>query len=201
MNEKEAYFIKKFDTLTNNEKGYNVANGGGNTNVFAGKTEDEMREIGKKISETRKGENNPRCRTVICLNTGEVFNYVKQAVEKYGVGCQTIVACCRGKLKSAGVIDGKPAVWMYYEDYQKLSEEEVNKIKNQELPNGGRSKAVICLNTGVIYESTREAERETGINHGSISACCRGKQKFVKDPITGEKLIFMFLDEYLKSLK
>ena len=58
MNQKEIYYIEKFDTLAN-KKGYNVANGGKNTNKFAGKTEEEMREISKKISEAQKGKNNP----------------------------------------------------------------------------------------------------------------------------------------------
>lgn len=217
MNEKEIYYIEKFDTLAN-KKGYNVASGGGNANVFAGKTEEEMQEIGKKISEAQSGkqfsekhkqnlsknhadvsgENNPQCRKVICLNTGELFNYIHQAEEKYGVNPPNISACCRGKQKSAGVIDGKPAVWMYLEDYEKLSEEEVNKIKNEELPNKGRPKAVICITTGKIYGSTREAERYTRVAYQSIVRCCRGKSKSAGKDENGNKLTWMFLEDYLK---
>ena len=32
-----------------------------------------------------------------------------------------------------------------------------------------RSKKVECIETGIIYESTREAERQTGIGHNNIS--------------------------------
>ena len=39
------------------------------------------------------------------------------------------------------------------------------------------SKPVICLETGIIYASTCEAERETGISRSCISWCCAGKQK------------------------
>lgn len=35
--------------------------------------------------------------------------------------------------------------------------------------------AVICLETGVVYRSGCEAERQTGINHRLISWCCSGK--------------------------
>ena len=37
------------------------------------------------------------------------------------------------------------------------------------------SKAVLCLENGKIYGSTREAERETGIAYQNISRCCLGK--------------------------
>lgn len=38
------------------------------------------------------------------------------------------------------------------------------------------SKKVICLETGKIYSSIMEAERQTGIHNQSISACCLGKR-------------------------
>ena len=36
------------------------------------------------------------------------------------------------------------------------------------------SKPIRCIETGVIYLSTRESERILGIHHSSISSCCRG---------------------------
>ena len=39
------------------------------------------------------------------------------------------------------------------------------------------SRLVQCIETGMVYDSTREAYRQTGINHASISLCCAGKQK------------------------
>ena len=74
-------------------------------------------EAKQKISEANKGENNPRCRKIILLNTGEVFEYIKQAEEKYGVANQSISKCCKGKLKSAGKLDGEKLVWRYYDEY------------------------------------------------------------------------------------
>lgn len=65
LNEYEIFFIKRYDTLANNNKGYNVASGGKCANTFAGKTEKEMNDIKNKISDIRiknglaKGENNP----------------------------------------------------------------------------------------------------------------------------------------------
>lgn len=77
----------------------------------------EMRE---KMSITRRGVNNPHIRKIICINTNQIFKYIKQASIKYNINNNSIVACCRGKRKSAGKhpITGEKMVWMYYEDWE-----------------------------------------------------------------------------------
>lgn len=40
-----------------------------------------------------------------------------------------------------------------------------------------RGKKVKCIETGIIYCSTREAERQTGCAHTHISDVCKGKVK------------------------
>lgn len=40
-----------------------------------------------------------------------------------------------------------------------------------------RVKPVRCIETGIVYQSIKEAERATGIYHSSISMCCDGRQK------------------------
>ena len=40
-----------------------------------------------------------------------------------------------------------------------------------------RSKPVRCLETGIIYPSTKEAERCTGIANAGISHCCNGTRR------------------------
>ena len=40
-----------------------------------------------------------------------------------------------------------------------------------------KSKKVLCVETGKVYESIREAERLTGVSHSNISKCCIGKLK------------------------
>lgn len=39
------------------------------------------------------------------------------------------------------------------------------------------STPVKCLETGVVYASTRDIERQLGFLHNSISQCCRGRYK------------------------
>lgn len=65
--------------------------------------------------------------------------------------------------------------------------------KNHRGKNHSSSKAIICVTTGEIYESIREAERKTGIAHQHISKCCKGKYKFAGKTENGEKLVWKFL--------
>jgi hypothetical protein len=38
-------------------------------------------------------------------------------------------------------------------------------------------KAVICLETQIVYDSISKAGKTTGIRTGNISSCCNGKRK------------------------
>ena len=67
----------------------------------------------KNNSEAQSGENHPRCKKVICVTTGEIFDYINQASEKYKVAHESISACCRGKRKSAGKLNGEKLIWRY----------------------------------------------------------------------------------------
>jgi hypothetical protein len=52
-----------------------------------------------------------------------------------------------------------------------------NTHKNREDIGKRLSKPVLCVGTGVIYPSTIEAERKTGIPHSNIIKCCSGERK------------------------
>ena len=55
------------------------------------------------------------------------------------------------------------------------------------------SKPVICLTTGKIFNSSKEASIETKISCSNINECCRNKRQSAgKHPVTGEKLKWEF---------
>ena len=62
----------------------------------------------KKLSEVNK-------KTVVCVTTGEIFNSIKEAQEKYNT--THISKCCKGKAKSAGKnpVTGERLKWEYVE--------------------------------------------------------------------------------------
>ena len=72
-------------------------------------------ETKKKISEATKGKNNPRAKTVLCVNTGEVFDTAKDAAQKYNCDHSSICKCCNGKVKSCGrhPETNEKLVWKY----------------------------------------------------------------------------------------
>jgi hypothetical protein len=73
------------------------------------------------------------------------------------------------------VIQGRKKMW------EKSSEECKQKmLANLDRSGAGgkaRSKKVECIETHMIYNSTREAERLAGISHTGISQVCTGKRK------------------------
>ena len=91
-------------------------------------------ETKRKQSESQKGKhaggNNPMARSVICLETKQAFDTIKDAQEWLGKG--DIKQYLRGKSKYAGKhpITKQPLHWMYYEDYLKLQEEQSNKTQD-----------------------------------------------------------------------
>ena len=82
---------------------------------------------GKPLSEKHKQKLSELLKVkIICLETQQVFDSIKQAQEWLGKG--NISHNLRGKTKSAGrhPETGEKLHWMLYEDYLKLQEEEQN---------------------------------------------------------------------------
>lgn len=86
----------------------------------------EFREkISKKMQGKFTGGKSPNARKVICLTTGEIFNSMIEAGEKYGVSYRAIGTCCQGKINGVKAKKtkymGQKMKWMLYEDYLELS--------------------------------------------------------------------------------
>lgn len=148
---------------------------------------------------------NNHCRKikVICLNTKEIFNSIVEASKKYNVNASSIISSCKGKIQSAGKIEGRKIRWMYYDDYIKLTDEEIEQILNKKsLKKNEHStlynkRNIICLNTKEIFDSIGKASAKYNINKSTLSLCCNNKRKSA-GKINGEKGQWMFYDDYLK---
>lgn len=73
------------------------------------------------------------------------------------------------------VVEGRKKMWK--EASVKNKEKMLANLNRKGLSGKARSKKVECIETHMIYNSTREAERLTGINHCNISQVCTGKRK------------------------
>ena len=132
----EQMYIKLYNTRDENH-GWNISRGGfdmkGENNFMYGKklTKEHKKKLSeslkgnrnasgkrskesiKNISESHKGLPSNRRIKVINLDTGEIFNSIKEAGEKYNMkNPYNICACCAGKRKTAGGYR-----WSYYNDY------------------------------------------------------------------------------------
>ena len=83
-------------------------------------SEEHKQNIGESVSGEKNGmwgKPSPNRSKVICITTGETFDSIKIAAEKYNIYCTSISHCCKGKYKSAGKLqDGTPLQWKYSEN-------------------------------------------------------------------------------------
>lgn len=148
----------------------------------------------KKLKENHadvSGANNPRAKKVICLNTKEIFETIKDACEKYNCD-MSISSVCNGKRRYCGTLDnGEPLVWMFLEDYEKATEKDIKrKIKNATRISGT---PVLCLTTKIFFYNLKEASEYYNCNMNCIIACCKGKYKSAGKLSDGTKLVWKYL--------
>ncbi len=137
-------------------------------------------EVKLKISETKKKNgktksgNNPRARKIVCLNTDEVFNCIRDASKEYFISESNITKCLDRKQNYSGIhpITKEKMVWLYYEDYITKTEQQLNSILNFSA-----FKKIKCINTGEIFNSAFEASNKYNIEISSIRKCCNNKLK------------------------
>lgn len=136
---------------------------------------------------------------VVCLNTGEIFDGIIYAAEKYGVLDSGTTACCSKTTHYSGKdSDGNILVWRYLDEYKQMTKEEINTLLSYKSMG---KKKVICLNTLQIFDNAYEASVWCGLNNKLIlQSCCRNEVRFAGvHPDTGEKLNWLYYKDYLKE--
>lgn len=173
VDEREIYWINFYNSVNN---GYNISSGGCGNHNFS---EEHKKNLQKSVAVTLG-------HPVICLNTGKIYNSINEAYRD--TGANHIEQCCTGILKTAGKDkDGIALVWRYLKDY---NPKEIIELKPQKR---GKTK-IRCINTGVIYDSTKQASTITGVDGGSISKCLNGKRKSAGKDENGNPLIWEFVE-------
>ena len=61
------------------------------------------------------------------------------------------------------------------------------------------SKKVICITTGEIYDSAKIASKVIGVSPSSLCTVCRGEKKSCGKDANGNKLVWMYYEDYLSS--
>ncbi len=207
LDDREAYWIDRYDATNS---GYNIRPGGNSrrgwkmsdearkhiSDVLKGKKKPEW--LGKQISERQKQYYETHIPTsskpVVCLNTGEVFVNSSAAHKKYNsADTSAMHEQCKGKHRSCGKSDtGEHLVWAYLEDYQQMTEDEICSrlsFVGSTAAVASHLKPVKCLETGMIFNSCKEAAAYAGITRATLNDCLSGRTKHAgRHPETGERL-------------
>ena len=192
----EKVLIEKLNTKSR-KYGYNLKDGGlggcfseevkkkisdatkGENNPFYGKKHSE--ESLKKMSESHKGLNIGKdhfaskkvCQYNSQGNLIKIWDCMAEAEKELNISNGSIYNCCKGIQKKAGDF-----IWRYADE--KITDEYIYWCN--ELHSGGNQKKSIAqysLDDKFIclFDSITEAGIKTGIDKGSISASCRGRNK------------------------
>lgn len=112
-----------------------------------------------KIKKPFKSSKKPK--KVINVNTGDIYDSISEASQVARINSGNISSCCHHKRKFAGGYQ-----WEFYKKGMIIKN---NKRKSK--------KKVINIDKGIIYDSTMDACRKTGINYDGIRNACNGNQK------------------------
>ena len=206
LDEWEKYYIEKYDSYYN---GYNSTTGGTN-----GIVSEETKE---KMSKARKGKKHTD-ETKRKMSEAQIGHEVKDSTK------QKISEALQGKLDG----ENNPFYGLHHTDESKQkigdsvneyysthehpwtgkthTEESKKKISDskigtQTLGDNPRARKCVCINTGQVFSCMEEAKQWCiGLTKSQpISWVCSGKRKSAgKHPVTGEKLHWMYYEDWLK---
>lgn len=182
----EKEWINNYNAVEN-EDFYNVAEGGEGGNTYAGKSREELKLIGKKISESNKGK------LIGKKNPNYGVRRIKELNGMYGKHHSKYTKLKMSKCRK-GMYEGNKNNF-YGKQHSVETKKLISKLASR--GNNPKAKKVQCATTGRIFNCMVDgAECYKIKNSTDIGACCRGRQKSAgKHPITGEKLIWKYLED------
>jgi group I intron endonuclease len=165
---------------------YNLESGGKNHKQLHEQTKEKLSERTKSLG--WNGGNHPMARKVICIDSGKIYDSVIEASEDIGASYKGLYQVLNGSNRSVKGKDGRYYQFSFFEDGMNYVLENINKkrLKNP--------KKVVCVNTGEVFLSTREAAEKMNVLQSKISLCCNGKRNYTGKLPDGTKLEWKFCD-------
>lgn len=78
-----------------------------------------------------KYDNQKYTREIICLTTNEIFVNSIKIEEKYEIASNKVIRCCNGLSNYVGVVDKKPMIYKWLDDYKSMTENEIGELINK----------------------------------------------------------------------
>lgn len=209
LNDKEVYWIAYYDSYNN---GYNGTKGGDGFDSNTARkiaikrwsneeSKHKQSESSKKAwTEERKqewsqlvsGEKNPMFGRTGELNPFYGKHHTEESKKKN--------SDAQKRLYENGYVNPNAGKAMSEEQKEKISETR----KEKGVAKGGnnpRARIIICLNTLQVFGCITDGADWCMISRMAITNCCKGKTKTAgKHPQTGERLKWMYYDEYLETI-
>lgn len=157
----ERYYIKVFDSIRN---GYNLQPGG-YTNSISSLT-----------------------KAVVAIDCDckevQFFDSITQASKEVGMNPSNISSCLRkNHADNKKHYTSARKIWLYHQDWDRLSREQKEVIFDSKPRQVFcRRVPVLCVTTGVIYESVKAAAKSVGIDPKRVSKCLRGENSYTTAP-------------------
>jgi len=168
--ENGSYKSKEFrDKISNLVRGKNNPN---YNNYWSDEQKELLREK-QKNNPLYKNETNPNAKKVICLETGEIFNCIKYAKEKYNIRSDgSITVALKNHARTAGGVH-----WVDFSE-KYLDETYRRNYLIMILKNNTNNKPIICLKDLDLYNSKTVLADKLGISVSKINWQLKNKGKF-----------------------
>ena len=158
---------------------------GENNPNYNHKWTDEMKERLRRLvvdSQKYRDEGNPNAKSIICIETGEVFECVKFAIEKYQIRDHSnMSAALKHKHRTAGGVH-----WAYYSEELLNDDVRFNYLVDALLINT-RKTSVICIEEKKLFSSKTEVAKTINKTTSYVSHhldkygyIIHNKQKYIK---------------------
>ena len=139
-----------------------------------------------KERKSTAGKDNHNARKVICIDTGEIFNTMTEAAQKFGLNMKNICQVCRGDKLSTGGLQ-----FAYFEEHK---EYKLKELPVHEKGNHPCARKIICINDKKIFSSVIEASEYYGITYQNLHQVVLGKNKATQSE-DGKWLQFAYYEE------
>ena len=132
-------------------------------------------ETKRKLSESHKGFG---AKKVVCIETGIIYDSIKDASEQLNLKGYHIGSCCTGDRQTCGGFH-----WCYEKDY---NEEKVKELLAPKI--NKHCISVLCVEINKRYDSIQDAASDIGISKTGITEFLKGRQSYAGKLPDGTKL-------------
>lgn len=170
----EEYYAEKYNTYRNTGWGYNIAKCGSGGDMRYGKTEEEINEWKQKISKSNKGKQHSKEAKQKISKAKKGNHHSEETKQKMSIAKKGKQKSEETKQKMSKARKGKycgennPMYGKHHSEKTKQLMSGKNNPRSIKIKQEDKKGNLIK-----IWNSSCEAERETGIEHRNIIACCK----------------------------